>query len=309
MEGNRTHSADHWDIAEEIVELVYRNIDRRVGLDEIARHCRFSPFYLNRLFRSVVGESIYEFEKRARLGRAASRLIKEHATSVTEIASDAGYSPSNFAVAFKEAFGRSPAAWRLEPEAPRGSPPFDEYAEVLSRIAALRTEEHRAEAEALGRSVVLERLEPFTLYRRRYRGPFGGLAVAWDAFCAEAEAAIADDEARHGAFGRLRRWIGVSYEDPLTSRPDRFAYDLCVEVSSGYGRRYLRVEGGTYARFDWRGPVSGLKYAFNDLFGIAMPSRNLRMAPNGLCLEQYRRAESPDDFDLSIYVPVELDEA
>jgi AraC family transcriptional regulator len=308
MEGNRTHSADHWDIAEEIAELVYRNLDRRVPLDEIARRCRFSPFYLNRLFRSVVGESIYEFEKRSRLGRAASRLIKEGGTSVTEIAADAGYSPSNFAVAFKEAYGRSPTVWRIDPTIDAGAPPFDEYAAVLSRIAALRTDERREEAEKLGRSIQIERLQPFTLYRRRYRGPFAGLGGAWDAFCPEAETAIAADEARNGRFGGNRRWIGVSYEDPLVARPDRFAYDLCVEVAAGYGRRFLRVEGGTYARFDWRGAADRLKFAFNDLFGVAMPARNLRMAQRGLCLEVYRRAETPDDFDISIYAPLELDE-
>ena len=308
MEGNRAYRSDHWDIAEEIAEFVYRNLDRRVAFDEIARRCRFSPFYLNRLFRSVVGESIYEFEKRARRGRAASRLIKEGGTSVTEIAADSGYSPSNFTVAFKEAYGRSPAAWRAAPTMDLSAPPFDEYAVVLSRIAALRTAEHRQEAENLGRSIIVERLEPFTLYRRRYRGPFAGLSGAWDSFCAEAESAIAADEEKHGPFGGIRRWVGVSYEDPIVARPDRFAYDLCVEVSEGYGRRFLRVEGGTYAGFDWRGPVGELKFAFNDLFGVAMPARKIRMAQSGLCLEVYRLAATPDDFDVSIYVPLELDE-
>jgi AraC family transcriptional regulator len=297
----------HWEIAEEIAELVYRNLDRRVGIEEIARRCRFSPFYLNRLFRSIVGESIYEFEKRSRLGRAASRLIKEHGTSITEIAADAGYSPSNFTVAFKEAFGRSPAAWRLEPDYRPEDPPFDGYSSVLSRIASLRTEERRAEAELLGRAIVIERLEPFVVYRRRYRGPFGGLSTEWDTFCAEAEGAITNDEKKHGPFARPRRWLGVSYEDPLLARPDRFAYDLCVEVAAGYGKHFLRVEGGSYARYDWRGPSASLKFAFNDLFGAAMPARKLRMAQRGLCLEVYRRAENQDDFELSIYAPLELD--
>ena len=44
MEGNRAYRSDHWDIAEEIAEFVYRNLDRRVAIDEIERRCRCSPF-------------------------------------------------------------------------------------------------------------------------------------------------------------------------------------------------------------------------------------------------------------------------
>jgi AraC-like DNA-binding protein len=58
---------DHWEAAEEIAQFIYRNPSRRIPLPEIADRCNFSPFYLNRLFRSVVGESIYAFEKHVRL--------------------------------------------------------------------------------------------------------------------------------------------------------------------------------------------------------------------------------------------------
>lgn len=71
----------------EIAQFIYSNPDRRISIPEIADRCSFSPFYRNRLFRSVVeGESIYEFEKRVRLGRAAAGLLKDHGASVTEIA-------------------------------------------------------------------------------------------------------------------------------------------------------------------------------------------------------------------------------
>lgn len=307
MSSTASAAPDHWEIAEEIVQFIYRNPDRRVSIPEIARRCAFSPFYLNRLFRSVAGESIYEFEKRVRLGRAATRLLKEHGTSVTRIAAEAGYSPSNFAVAFKDKYGLSPSEWRESPAFPDSRLSEREFAEVLVRVASFRRGERRAEADRLGGRIVLERLAPITAYRRRFRGPFRMLAAEWLTFCEEAEAAAAEDEERNGALGHPRRALGISYEDPILAREDRFAYDLCIEVAAGRGSRYIRIDGGTYARFDRRCSPEDIRYAFNDLIGAAMPARGLRMAPNGFCVEIYRDQGIGGIFDISFYAPLELD--
>lgn len=302
----------HWEVAEEIAEYLYRNLDRRVSVQEIAERCRFSPFYLNRLFRSVVGESIYEFEKRVRLARAASRLLKESAASVTEIAVDSGYAPSNFAVAFKERFGLSPAAWRekaaTDGDARAAAIP-DEYAEAVARIARLRSPEAAAEARALAARLKVVRLEPFVAYRSRYRGEFAGLGTAWDRFCPKAEQAVREDEARYGPFPGTRRYFGISLEDPVFAKADRFAYDLCVEVRDGYGRDFVRVPGGTYARYDWEGPATAIRKAFDELFGVAMPTRGLRMTADGPCLEVYVSHGDAGRFALSAFVPLEMDPA
>ncbi len=300
-------SPDHWEIAEEIAQYIFRNPDRRISIPEIADRCAFSPFYLNRLFRSVVGESIYEFEKRVRLGRAASLLLKDHGASVTEIAAESGYSSSNFAVAFKSAYGLSPSEWRKTPSFPGSSPAEREFSAVLERIADFRGGRRKFEAERLGRSVVLERLEPFTMYRRRFRGPFDRLAREWDGFCPEAEAAVAEDEARNGPLARPRRVLGISWEDPMTAREDRFSYDLCVEVARGRGRRFLAIEGGLYARMDRRCRAEEIRIAFNDLLGAAMPARGLRLSPRGSCLELYRGPGKDGVLDLSVYAPLRLD--
>ena len=307
MGGKECPAADHWEIAEEIAQFIYSNPDRRISIPEIADRCSFSPFYLNRLFRSVVGESIYEFEKRVRLGRAAAGLLKDHGASVTEIAAAAGYSSSNFAVAFKDKYGLSPSEWRESPAFPDSRLSEREFAEVLERVASFRRGERGAEADRLGGQIVMERLEPCWAYRRRFRGPFVKLVEEWSSFCREAWTEADRDEKSYGALQHPRRVFGISYEDPILAREDRFVYDLCIEVARGRGGRYIRIPGGSYARLDRRCPVSEIRYAFNDLVGAAMPARGLRMAPNGFCVEVYRDDGADGIFDVSVYAPLDLD--
>lgn len=300
----------HWEIAEEAAEYVYQNLDRRVPVSEIAERCSFSPFHLNRIFRSVIGESLYEFEKRMRLSRAASRLLKEPSTDITVIALDSGYSPSNFSVAFKERYGTSPIDWRSQAASGRVAGIAniaDEFSAVLLRIAELRSPAACEKASSLASRVRVARIDPFTAYRSRYRGPFTALVSAWDDFCVQAAAATRKDEERFGPFPGERRVFGVSLEDPFLSRPDRFAYDLCVEVRSGHGRDYIRIPGGTYARYDWAGFSDGIPEAFNEFLGIAMPLRGLRMTDKGPCIELYKPTEDPARFELTILAPLAVD--
>ncbi|TCL58337.1 helix-turn-helix protein [Hydrogenispora ethanolica] len=71
------------------------------NVEEIAEHCCFSKYYFNRVFKSVVNDSIYAFIKRVKLENAAFKLRTKKRKPITDIAFEVGYSPSNFAAAFK----------------------------------------------------------------------------------------------------------------------------------------------------------------------------------------------------------------
>ena len=96
-----------------VMDHVERNLDRDLGLEELARVANFSKFHFHRIFHALAGETLSDFIRRVRLERAAVKLVDDPATPVIAVALDCGFSgPAAFARAFRERFGMSASEWR-----------------------------------------------------------------------------------------------------------------------------------------------------------------------------------------------------
>jgi AraC family transcriptional regulator len=115
------------------IDYIYLHIGQNLAVEDIANHCCFSKFYFNRIFRAVTGESIYGFIKRLKLEIAAFKLRSTRRT-ITEIALETGYTPSNFASVFKEYFKMSASAFRKS----ENVPVKDTYQTVIDHIKTLK---------------------------------------------------------------------------------------------------------------------------------------------------------------------------
>jgi AraC family transcriptional regulator len=270
---------DHIEAVEEAVEYIGTHLDGDLRLETIADAACFSRHYFNRLFSAVTGESIHSFVRRLRLERAAYELFNRPELDITAIALEAGYSPSNFATAFRSAFGLSPSEYRETPSpAPDGA-----YEEARARIASVRRGGSAAVLAEIEPRVGIVELPAMRLYRRRYVGPYSGLQQAWCSFCEHAAGALPPIA--------LPRYVGISYGDPLITEGSRLRYDLCLVLPEGMRPppsrpRPLSVPARRYARYRFKAPLSELIYVFFDLVAIWMPSRGLRLA-GGPILELY----------------------
>jgi len=84
---------------------------RRWTLAEIAAEVRGSPVYLTQVFQQVEGLPLYRYQLRLRLARALHLLAQYD--DLTALSGDLGFSShSHFSAAFREAYGRSPSAFR-----------------------------------------------------------------------------------------------------------------------------------------------------------------------------------------------------
>ncbi len=84
-----------------------------LSLESLAGVAHFSPYHFHRIFKSVVGESLYKYIQRIRIEKAAHSLKYHHNKSVTEIALDCGFNNSaSFARTFKGHFKMSATIWR-----------------------------------------------------------------------------------------------------------------------------------------------------------------------------------------------------
>ena len=88
------------------------DLARRWTLAEIAAEVGHSPVYLTQVFQQVEGLPLYRYQVRLRLARALDLLSQYD--DLTSLSLDLGfYSHSHFSTAFKQAYGRSPSAFRL----------------------------------------------------------------------------------------------------------------------------------------------------------------------------------------------------
>ncbi len=108
--GERTGPLTSKDVARlnRAKEFIATNLDSVMTVETIAREAGLNPSGLQQVFRTSEGVSIFEYVRNKRLELALSQL-RSGMTTVAEASSVAGYSsPTNFAKAFKRAFGVSP---------------------------------------------------------------------------------------------------------------------------------------------------------------------------------------------------------
>lgn len=289
----------HITIINQGVDFIIDHLFDKISVDMIADHCCFSRHYLNRLFRSVTGESIYGFIKRLRLETAAFRLIKFPHMSITHLAADIGYSASNFAVVFKEHYGVSPSQFRANPCLPEES----ETQTVLRRIRDLQENKPDALLKQMDRKTAVKELPDIRVVYQRFKGNYQDLPNVWHTFCADMEKAYK---------GSGVQFFGISYDDPLIVGADNCLYDLCARPQGANKRLWATgitdsntrtIPGGTYLCYRFDGHVSRLKGIYNDLFAVWMPHRGY-IVGQGLCYERYYDGSGPSSLVMDICIPV-----
>lgn len=269
---------DHVAVVEEAVSWIYEHPDAHSSAEEIAAQSSYSVDHFGRLFKAVVGEPLGEFLLRQRLERAACLLLKFPRMSVTEIASDAGYSSSNFAVAFKKRYGKSPRSFRSDPL----SAITDDYRSVMAHIQAIK--DNGAALERLDKCCSVRTIPAMTLYRERFRGRYSDMRPAWHSFCLRTAVKFPNPEPVY---------IGISIDDPIVSDPSRSCYDMCVLVQEGKGPSFLHIPERIYAVNAFDDMISRFIYGYNELLAVWMPAHKLFIG-DGPTLEIYRADVSPE---------------
>lgn len=91
--------------------LLASDLGRRWSLAEVAREIGGSPVYLTQAFQQVEGVPLHRYHLRLRLARALDRVA--HSEDMSALALELGFcSHSHFSAAFKQAYGRTPSAFR-----------------------------------------------------------------------------------------------------------------------------------------------------------------------------------------------------
>lgn len=194
---------------ERVVAHICTHLEEDLSLDRLSEIAGFSKFHFHRQFAAATGFTTAQFVRLTRLKRAAYQLAFERSRSVLQVALDAGFgSPEAFARAFKELHEQTPsdfrespvwAAWVSRRPLPSPASEHDMVPSIVhfpeTRVAVL---EHRGPHETLMASVA------------RF--------IAWRRGCRDSPVAT-------------HRTFGIPYDDPSSTEPERFRFDICGELT------------------------------------------------------------------------------
>ena len=273
-----------------VIDHIRGHLAEGLTLAELARVAAFSPFHFDRVFKAVTGETLFGFIQRLRLERAGSALMGRTDASVLEIALDHGFmSAATFARAFRAHFGMSATAWRSGGAARwrrrLSRKPRKQLRKTGKARGPRRVDTARTTAKEATMSVNVREQPPFHVAYVRYTGPPGpdGIPQLWEKFGRWLEA--------HGFRPPGRTTIGVTYDDPTVTAPEKYRYDACVVVPPDFQPdrlvNVMDIPGGTYAIAPFEGTASDILPVWMRVFASWLPGSGYQ-PDDRPCYELYR---------------------
>lgn len=201
------------------IDHITSHLAEPLPLEDVARVACFSPYHFHRIFRSLVGETLHAFVKRARLERALHLISHGGGASLTEIALACGFSSSSdFSRSFRSHHGVPPSVFDVEQLRRTRR---DQMQDALAPDGGHRLDRLPA-GENPDRFVVQLRELPARRvgYVRVLQPYSGGVPAA---------------AARLVAWARERglaggQWLGYQWDDPEIVPLERCRYDVGVEL-------------------------------------------------------------------------------
>lgn len=208
MNDDRTrHYAARFD---RVLAYIEAHLQEPLTVERLSQVAHFSRFHFHRQFADYLGTSVARYILLLRLRRASFQLAFNRQTRIIEIALEAGFeNPESFSRAFRHTFGLSPSQFRRQPDwqswheryrfrlPERNITVQVEIVEFgTTRVAAL---EHLGPAEKVNDSVAR-----FIDWRKST-----GLSPK-----------------------NSSRTFGIAYDNPDTTEPARFRFDVCGEVQA-----------------------------------------------------------------------------
>jgi AraC family transcriptional regulator len=247
------------------------------SLEVLAEEACLSPFHFHRVFRGLTGESLAEHIRRLRLEWAAGQL-RFSEKGVLTIALEAGYeSHEAFTRAFSRCFGKSPSCYRGEQAHPG--------------------------LEGIYMKIAIKTVPARKVLFVRHTGPYADCGKAWGALCGWA--------GPRGLMGPRSQFLGLSYDDPDITPPEKLRYDACLiperDVEAVFPVSAQEIPGGEYAVTLHEGPLEKLHETYQRMCGEWLPTsgRSLKPFPSVEIYLNDPDRTPPEKLKVEIQIPLE----
>jgi len=211
-----------------VLDHIDQHLHDDLHLEAISSVAAFSKFHFHRQFTAAFGLSVHRYVQLARMKRASYQLAYRDATSVTDIAMDAGYdAPDAFARAFRQRFGQSPSSFRK-------SPNWEPWLAAFGPLDNARSK-FMQKTFTLD-DVTIRNLAPTPVAIMEHRGDPATIGVTIQRFIAWRKAT--------GLPITTNPTYNVFHSDPRTTPPTEYRLDLCVGTDQPIVANGERIEAG-----------------------------------------------------------------
>ena len=193
-----------------VLDYIDNHLDDDLSVERLSQVANFSKFHFHRQFSEYIGIGVFKYIQLMRLKRASYRLFFNRPDPIINIALDACFeNPESFSRAFKNAFGQTPSEFR---KTPAWKPWIEQYQFPIRK-------------EVQNMEVKIVKFEQTNVAALEHHGP----------------AEFVNDSARKFIEWRmasglspahLSKTFGIVYDNPDTTEPENFRFDICGSVSA-----------------------------------------------------------------------------
>jgi AraC family transcriptional regulator len=212
-EQQKPHQAFYAKRIARVLGHIGEHLDDELTVERLSEVAGFSKFHFHRQFTAFAGVSVAKAISLMRLKHASMKLAFDQ-RSIIEVAFDAGFeTPESFSRAFKNLQGQSPSEFRAAPE-------WETWVEIFR--TNLRTHQDIMDPKIVTlphtRVAVLEhRSSPLELMKSVQR------FIEWRKSCDVSPNVTSQT-------------YGIAYDDPSTTKPEDFRFDICGSIAPSTGK-------------------------------------------------------------------------
>ncbi|KAB2963625.1 AraC family transcriptional regulator [Zoogloea sp.] len=216
---------------DKVLDHIEAHLGEALSVERLSQVANFSRFHFHRQFADYIGIGVARYILLLRLRQASHQLVFNRERRVIDIALEAGFeNPESFSRAFRNTFGCSPSGFRRNPD----------WEDWHTRYR------FRLPERKLTVQVEIVEFETTLVAAREHRGPVEKINESVAHFIAWRKTTGLSP--KDGV-----RTFGIAYDNPDTTEPALFRFDICGEVGAEVppnpqGVVTKRLAGGRCAR-------------------------------------------------------------
>ena len=280
-------------ISNSIMYYIYTHIDVNIDLNELSHNLGISKFHMHKVFKNTFGKNIYESIKSIRLQKAASLLLTNKYSTISEVANLCGYSShSSFIKAFRGKFDASPKDWR------KGA--YKNYSNSILQASNIST---NSSVDYSKLSATIVNMPSVESYYIRNNGYINNVKETWQ----KLYTLILDNNIKN------YQMVALLHDNPTITDLNNCQYIACIitdEQEDIFTNRLpkFKISNGVYARFDLKGSgediLRFMQWVYHDwLVGSEYETTT---KPSFIIYHKNNYLSDEELFDISYYLSIKF---
>ena len=281
----------HTKIANDMIYYIYKYIDTDISLDDLSRELHVSKFHMHRIFKNEFGRNVYETIRSIRLQKAASLLLTNKNSTITQIAKMCGYSSqTSFTKVFKEKFLMTPKEWRN-----------NGYTSYIKNILKRSSSAAKSTADFSSLKPTIVKMPEMQVYYIRHQGYDRSIKETWQ----KLQTWVLSNELSNVT------QIGMHHDNPTIIPLNECQYIACIaleEKPENPTLPSLNIPQGVYAKFDFSGEYGDVLRFMNWVYfdWLIQSGYETTTNPSYAIYHKNHFLSEDEKFELSYYIPIKL---